>query len=60
MCSVFSDLLGVEDGVSETDADASFLHENWNKDLKLFSTSKDATQKLFCNLNVDLYLSYLY
>ncbi|KAI3821831.1 hypothetical protein L1987_09404 [Smallanthus sonchifolius] len=36
-----------EDGLSETDADGSFLHENWNKDLKLFSSSEDGGQQLF-------------
>nr|GEW99411.1 hypothetical protein [Tanacetum cinerariifolium] len=34
------------DGLSETDADGSFLHENWNKDLKLFSTSEDGGHRL--------------
>ncbi|KAJ0437889.1 hypothetical protein HanRHA438_Chr16g0756701 [Helianthus annuus] len=36
-----------EDGLSESEADGSFLHENWNKDLKLFSTSEDGGQQLF-------------
>ncbi|PHT92771.1 hypothetical protein T459_00653 [Capsicum annuum] len=35
-----------EDGLSETDADGSFLHENWNKDLRLFSDGEDGGQKL--------------
>ncbi|KAK9075705.1 hypothetical protein SSX86_004034 [Deinandra increscens subsp. villosa] len=35
-----------EDGLFETSADGSFLHENWNKDLKLFSTSEDGGQQL--------------
>ncbi|XP_074303946.1 uncharacterized protein LOC141638434 [Silene latifolia] len=30
-----------EDGLSESDADGSFLHENWNKDLRLFSDGED-------------------
>ncbi|KAL3362037.1 hypothetical protein AABB24_014741 [Solanum stoloniferum] len=35
-----------EDGLSETDANGSFLHENWNKDLRLFSDGEDGGQKL--------------
>ncbi|GJV51268.1 hypothetical protein Tco_1447009 [Tanacetum coccineum] len=35
-----------EDGLFETDVDGSFLHENWNKDLKLFSTSEDGGHQL--------------
>lgn len=35
-----------EDGLCESDADGSFLHENWNKDLKLFSNSEDGGQQL--------------
>ncbi|KAK9668001.1 hypothetical protein RND81_13G027900 [Saponaria officinalis] len=30
-----------EDGLSESDADGSFLHENWNRDLRLFSDGED-------------------
>ncbi|WCJ25862.1 hypothetical protein M5689_007719 [Euphorbia peplus] len=35
-----------EDGLCESDADGSFLHENWNKDLKLFSDGEDGGQQL--------------
>ncbi|CAI9755332.1 unnamed protein product [Fraxinus pennsylvanica] len=35
-----------EDGLCETDADGSFLHENWNKDLRLFSDGEDGGQQL--------------
>lgn len=35
-----------EDGLSETDADGSFLHENWNKDLRLFDDSEDGGSQL--------------
>ncbi|KNA04225.1 hypothetical protein SOVF_201650 [Spinacia oleracea] len=35
-----------EDGLSETDADGSFLHENWNKDLRLFNDSEDGGSQL--------------
>ncbi|MCD7446931.1 hypothetical protein HAX54_018902, partial [Datura stramonium] len=35
-----------EDGLSETDADGSFLHENWNKDLRLFTDGEDGGTKL--------------
>ncbi|XP_059657598.1 uncharacterized protein LOC132304087 [Cornus florida] len=35
-----------EDGLCESDADGSFLHENWNKDLRLFSESEDGGQQL--------------
>ncbi|KAD4385033.1 hypothetical protein E3N88_25201 [Mikania micrantha] len=45
--SIREQLQDWEDGLSETDADGSFLHENWNKDLKLFSTSEDGGQQLF-------------
>ncbi|KAK9079967.1 hypothetical protein SSX86_001642 [Deinandra increscens subsp. villosa] len=45
--SIREQLQDWEEGLSETDADGSFLHENWNKDLKLFSTSEDGGQQLF-------------
>ncbi|KAK1435923.1 hypothetical protein QVD17_01696 [Tagetes erecta] len=45
--SIREQLQDWEDGLSETDADGSFLHENWNKDLKLFSTNEDGGQQLF-------------
>ncbi|KDP39898.1 hypothetical protein JCGZ_03429 [Jatropha curcas] len=35
-----------EDGLSESDADGSFLHENWNKDLRLYSDGEDGGQQL--------------
>jgi len=35
-----------EDGLCESDADGSFLHENWNKDLRLFSNGEDGGQQL--------------
>lgn len=35
-----------EDGLCETDADGSFLHENWNKDLRLFGDGEDGGQQL--------------
>ncbi|KAF5734914.1 hypothetical protein HS088_TW15G00411 [Tripterygium wilfordii] len=35
-----------EDGLCESDADGSFLHENWNKDLQLFSNGEDGGQQL--------------
>ncbi|KAI7756390.1 hypothetical protein M8C21_020445, partial [Ambrosia artemisiifolia] len=44
--SIREQLQDWEDGLSETDADGSFLHESWNKDLKLFSTSEDGGQQL--------------
>ncbi|KAJ8526753.1 hypothetical protein K7X08_029230 [Anisodus acutangulus] len=44
--SIREQLQDWEDGLSETDADGSFLHENWNKDLGLFSDGEDGGQKL--------------
>ncbi|XP_057978250.1 uncharacterized protein LOC131164803 [Malania oleifera] len=35
-----------EDGLCESDADGSFLHDNWNKDLRLFSDGEDGGQQL--------------
>ncbi|KAL3497516.1 hypothetical protein ACH5RR_040248 [Cinchona calisaya] len=35
-----------ENGLCESDADGSFLHENWNKDLRLFSEGDDGGQQL--------------
>ncbi|XAR70481.1 Sphingomyelin phosphodiesterase [Bertholletia excelsa] len=35
-----------EDGLSESDADGSFLHGNWNKDLRLFADGEDGGQQL--------------
>ncbi|PON97710.1 sphingomyelin phosphodiesterase [Trema orientale] len=44
--SIHEQLKDWEDGLSETDADGSFLHENWNKDLRLFSGGEDGGQQL--------------
>lgn len=45
----------------ESDADGSFLHENWNKDLRLFSDGEDGGQHLlqvfFCSLLTPMLLS---
>ncbi|KAL3499624.1 hypothetical protein ACH5RR_038717 [Cinchona calisaya] len=35
-----------ENGLCESDADGSFLHDNWNKDLRLFSKGEDGGQQL--------------
>ncbi|KAM5572983.1 hypothetical protein ABKV19_012830 [Rosa sericea] len=35
-----------EDGLCESDADGSFLHDNWNKDLRLFSDGEDGGRQL--------------
>lgn len=35
-----------EDGLSESDADGSLLHENWNRDLRLFSDGEDGGPQL--------------
>ncbi|GLU05555.1 hypothetical protein SLE2022_226520 [Rubroshorea leprosula] len=39
-------LLDWEYGLCESDADGSYLHENWNKDLKIFSNGEDGGQQL--------------
>ncbi|XVF13420.1 hypothetical protein REPUB_Repub08aG0206200 [Reevesia pubescens] len=44
--SIHEQLKDWEDGLCESDADGSFLHENWNKDLKLFSDEEDGGQQL--------------
>ncbi|XVF10872.1 hypothetical protein REPUB_Repub07fG0220600 [Reevesia pubescens] len=44
--SIREQLQDWEDGLCESDADGSFLHENWNKDLKLFSNGEDGGQQL--------------
>ncbi|KAL5551432.1 hypothetical protein UlMin_001608 [Ulmus minor] len=44
--SIREQLQDWEDGLSESDADGSFLHENWNKDLRLFSDGEDGGQQL--------------
>lgn len=43
MCCLFQDW---EDGLCETDVDGSFLHDNWNKDLRLFADGEDGGQQL--------------
>eukprot|EP00268_Persea_americana_P041779 TRINITY_DN41767_c0_g1_i4.p1 TRINITY_DN41767_c0_g1~~TRINITY_DN41767_c0_g1_i4.p1 ORF type:complete len:554 (+),score=75.52 TRINITY_DN41767_c0_g1_i4:158-1819(+) len=35
-----------EDGLCESDADGSFLHENWNSDLRLFCEDEDGGHQL--------------
>ncbi|KAI0499668.1 hypothetical protein KFK09_017876 [Dendrobium nobile] len=35
-----------EEGLCESDTDGSFLHENWNQDLKLFNDGEDGALKL--------------
>ncbi|KAK8969700.1 hypothetical protein KSP40_PGU002029 [Platanthera guangdongensis] len=35
-----------EGGLCESDADGSFLHDNWNRDLKLFNDGEDGALKL--------------
>lgn len=44
--SIREQLQDWEDGLCESDADGSFLHENWNRDLKLFSNDEDGAAKL--------------
>ncbi|CAN8267143.1 unnamed protein product [Cochlearia groenlandica] len=44
--SIREQLKDWEDGLCESNADGSFLHENWNKDLKLFSDGEDGGQQL--------------
>ncbi|CAN6802450.1 unnamed protein product [Brassica oleracea var. botrytis] len=44
--SIREQLKDWEDGLCESNADGSFLHENWNKDLKLFSDCGDGGQQL--------------
>lgn len=44
--SIREQLQDWEDGLCESDADGSFLHENWNKDLQLFSDGEDGGQQL--------------
>ncbi|WOG86305.1 hypothetical protein DCAR_0205507 [Daucus carota subsp. sativus] len=44
--SIREQLQDWEDGLCENDADGSFLHENWNKDLQLFSDGDDGGQRL--------------
>ncbi|ONK56697.1 uncharacterized protein A4U43_C10F11770 [Asparagus officinalis] len=44
--SIREQLQDWEDGLCENDADGSFLHENWNNDLRLFSDGEDGAPKL--------------
>lgn len=44
--SIREQLQDWEDGLSESGADGSFLHENWNKDLQLFGTGEDGGRQL--------------
>uniref|UniRef100_M4E840 Sphingomyelin phosphodiesterase n=1 Tax=Brassica campestris TaxID=3711 RepID=M4E840_BRACM len=44
--SIREQLKDWEDGLCESNADGSFLHENWNKDLKLFNDCEDGGQQL--------------
>ncbi|XWS62014.1 hypothetical protein CRYUN_Cryun07bG0174500 [Craigia yunnanensis] len=44
--SIREQLQDWENGLCESDADGSFLHENWNKDLQLFSNGEDGGQQL--------------
>lgn len=49
MCCLFQDW---EDGLCETDVDGSFLHDNWNKDLRLFADGEDGGQQLLQVLHI--------
>uniref|UniRef100_A0A0A9DHG5 Sphingomyelin phosphodiesterase 4 n=1 Tax=Arundo donax TaxID=35708 RepID=A0A0A9DHG5_ARUDO len=44
--SIREQLKDWEDGLSETDADGSFLHEHWNSDLRLFSYDENGAYNL--------------
>ncbi|KAL7182733.1 hypothetical protein ACSBR1_041424 [Camellia fascicularis] len=44
--TILEQLQDWEDGLCESDADGSFLHANWNKDLRLFSDGDDGGQQL--------------
>ncbi|KAL3649734.1 hypothetical protein CASFOL_006137 [Castilleja foliolosa] len=44
--TIIQQLQDWEDGLCESDADGSFLHENWNKDLRLFAGGEDGGQHL--------------
>ncbi|XP_071724112.1 uncharacterized protein [Rutidosis leptorrhynchoides] len=44
--SIQEQLQDWEDGLCESDADGSFLHDKWNKDLKLFDNGEDGGQQL--------------
>ncbi|CAA0823124.1 Unknown protein [Striga hermonthica] len=44
--TILQQLQDWEDGLCESDADGSFLHDNWNKDLRLFADGEDGGQHL--------------
>ncbi|XP_077245016.1 sphingomyelin phosphodiesterase [Tasmannia lanceolata] len=44
--SIREQLQDWEDGLCESDADGSFLHENWNRELKLFGDGEDGGRQL--------------
>ncbi|KAF6172779.1 hypothetical protein GIB67_042818 [Kingdonia uniflora] len=44
--SIREQLQDWEDGLCESDADGSFLHENWNQDLRLLSDGEDSGHEL--------------
>ncbi|XXG66526.1 hypothetical protein AAC387_Pa06g0078 [Persea americana] len=44
--SIREQLQDWEDGLCESDADGSFLHENWNSDLRLFCEDEDGGHQL--------------
>ncbi|CAM0871277.1 unnamed protein product [Alopecurus aequalis] len=44
--SIREQLKDWEDGLTETDADGSFLHEHWNSDLRLFNCGEDGAYHL--------------
>ncbi|KAH0456002.1 hypothetical protein IEQ34_013909 [Dendrobium chrysotoxum] len=44
--SIRQQLKDWEEGLCESDTDGSFLHENWNQDLKLFNDGEDGALKL--------------
>lgn len=44
--SIREQLKDWEDGLTETDADGSFLHEHWNSDLRLFSCGEEGAYHL--------------
>ncbi|KAF5193943.1 sphingomyelin phosphodiesterase [Thalictrum thalictroides] len=44
--SIREQLQDWEDGLCENDADGSFLHDNWNQDLRLLSDGEDGGQQL--------------
>ncbi|KAJ7952537.1 Sphingomyelin phosphodiesterase [Quillaja saponaria] len=55
--SILEQLQDWEDGLCKNDGDGSFLHENRNKDLKLFSAREDGGQQLLQSLSSNLFLA---